>query len=152
MVSAIYDTNLLVSAFLSRNDPEGVSNQLLQYARRGAIQLYLSAEIIAETLTTLVNSSRAQRRYRYTASMALEFCESLTTAATILDEPPPTPGAVVRDPNDDKIIACAVAAEVGYIVSRDHDLLSLITHHGILIIAPEQFLNIARTEYGRLRD
>jgi len=30
--------------------------------------------------------------------------------ATIVDDPSPTPGAVPRDPDDDKIVACAVAA------------------------------------------
>jgi hypothetical protein len=32
--------------------------------------------------------------------------------ATIVDDPSPTPGAVPRDPDDDKIVACAVSSAV----------------------------------------
>jgi predicted nucleic acid-binding protein len=56
MIRAVYDTNLLVSAFLSRNDTGGVSNELLRFARHGTVQLHLSPEIIAETLATLLGS------------------------------------------------------------------------------------------------
>jgi uncharacterized protein len=144
MIRAVYDTNLLVSAFLSRNDTGGVSNELLRFAQRGAVQLHLSPDIVAETLATLLRSRRAQRRYAYTPSEALAFCEALSAAAAIVVNPPPTPGAVPRDPDDDKIIAAAVAAEADYLVSRDHDLLSLGSYQGVKIIAPEEFLRVVR--------
>src|SRR5262249_55551631 len=54
MISAVYDTNILVSAFLSRHNPGGLSSELLRFARQGAVQLHLSPEIIAETLATLI--------------------------------------------------------------------------------------------------
>jgi uncharacterized protein len=144
MIRVVYDTNLLVSAFLSRNDAGGVSNELLHFARGGAVQLHLSPDIIAETLETLLESRRAQRRYAYTPNDALAFCEALLTAATIIVNPPPIPGAVPRDPDDDMIIACAVAAGADYLVSRDHDLLSLGSYQGIKIISPEEFLRVVR--------
>jgi putative PIN family toxin of toxin-antitoxin system len=152
MISAVFDTNLLVSAFLSRDNPDGVSNELLRFARHGAVQLHLSPEIVAETLSTLVGSERAQRRYGYTPTMALQFCEDLLTTGTVVVNPPPTPGAVPRDPDDDMIVACAVAASVQYIVSRDRDLLSLGSSHAIKIIAPEIFIQIVRRDHGRLPD
>ena len=49
-----------------------------------------------------------------------------------------------RDPDDDKIIACALAAGAEYVVSRDHDLLSLGAYAGITMIAPEPVLRIVR--------
>jgi predicted nucleic acid-binding protein len=58
MISAVYDTNILVSAFLSRQNPEGVSSELLRFARQRAVHLHLSPEIIAETLATLIGSTR----------------------------------------------------------------------------------------------
>lgn len=152
MISAVFDTNLLVSAFLSRDNPGGVSNEILRFARHGAVQLLLSPEIIAETLATLVGSQRAQQRYFYTPTMALQFCEGLLTAATIVVNPPPIPGAVPRDPDDDKIIACAVAAGAQYLVTRDDDLLSLEAYQGTRIITPEDFVQLVRRDYGRLPD
>ena len=57
---------------------------------------------------------------------------------------------VVRDPNDDMVIATAVRAQAAYIVTRDRDLLSLQHHEGITMITPEAFIAIVR-ERGRLR-
>jgi putative PIN family toxin of toxin-antitoxin system len=142
MVSAVFDTSVLVSAFLTRHQSGGVTSKLLRFAAEGAIQLHLSADIIGETLATLVRNRRAQANYRYTPQMAEAFCGALFDLASIIEDPLPTPGAVPRDPDDDKIIACAIAASTEYIVSRDHDLLSLGAYAGVTIIAPEPFLRI----------
>jgi len=146
MIKAVFDTNLLVSAFLSRDNPGGVSLELLRFAREGMFQLLLSPDIIAETLATVVGSQRARQRYGYTPTMAAQFCDSLFAVATIVVNPPPTPGAVPRDPEDDKIIACAVAADVQYLVTRDDDMLSLQKYESIRIIPPEEFLHIVRQQ------
>jgi uncharacterized protein len=152
VISAVYDTNILVSAFLSRHHPDGVSSELLRFARQGAVHLHLSPEIVAEALATLIGSTRARRRYAYTTAMASQFCESLFAAATIVVNPPPIPGAVPRDPDDDKIVACAVAAGVQYIVTRDDHLLSIGSYSGIAMTAPEEFIHLIRREQGHLRD
>jgi predicted nucleic acid-binding protein len=91
-----------------------------------------------------VRNRRAQSNYRYTSQMAEAFCADLFDLAGIIDDPPPTQGAVPRGPDDDKIIACALAAGTEYVVSRDHDLLSLGAYAGITMIAPEPFLRIVR--------
>ncbi|MGH6917272.1 MAG: putative toxin-antitoxin system toxin component, PIN family, partial [Geminicoccaceae bacterium] len=49
---------------------------------------------------------------------------------------------VVRDPNDDMVVACALKASADYIVTRDKDLLSLGAHEGIRIVTPRQFLDL----------
>jgi putative PIN family toxin of toxin-antitoxin system len=100
--------------------------------------------MIAETLATLVASQRLQRRYAYDAGTVAQYCDDLSAVATPVPDPPPTPGAVPRDPDDDKIIACALAAGAEYVVSRDRDLLSLGTYAGIKIIAPKPFLQVVR--------
>jgi predicted nucleic acid-binding protein len=41
-------------------------------------------------------------------------------------------------------IACAVAADTQYLVTRDDDLLSLNTYKRVRIIAPEKFIHILR--------
>jgi predicted nucleic acid-binding protein len=60
MIRAVYDTNLLVSALLTRGEPAGVSREPLRLAREGIVDLHLSSAIIAETLATLVASWRLQ--------------------------------------------------------------------------------------------
>jgi uncharacterized protein (DUF4415 family) len=51
---------------------------------------------------------------------------------------------IVRDPNDDMILACAVATSASHVVTRDDDLLSLGTYEGIAIVTPEAFLTAPR--------
>jgi putative PIN family toxin of toxin-antitoxin system len=145
MVKAVYDTNLLVSAFLTRDNPEGVSRELLRLVKEGSVELYLSAEIVAETLATLVSSERARHRYNYTSRMAIQYCAALLAAPMIIIDPPPITGAVARDPDDDKIIACAAAVGAEYLVSRDRDLLTLGSYREIKIVTPEMLLRIVRS-------
>jgi putative PIN family toxin of toxin-antitoxin system len=51
-------------------------------------------------------------------------------------EPQPLPQPVCRDPDDDAVLALAVAAQVDFIVSGDSDLLSIGGFEGIPILAP----------------
>jgi putative PIN family toxin of toxin-antitoxin system len=146
VIKAVFDANLLISAFLSRENLSGASSELLRLARQGEIELYLSPEIIGEALGVLVASERLRNRYGYTPAMAIEFCDNLQTAVMMVVNPPATPGAVPRDPDDDKVIGCAVAASVEYIVSRDRDLLSLGRWGEIAIIAPEGLLRVVRAQ------
>jgi len=150
MIKAVFDANVLVSAFLSRDNPGGVSGELLRFVVVRAIDLHLSIEIVDEAIRTLLSSMRAQRRYRYSRSDADEYRATLMMLATIIDDPLPMPGAVPRDPDDDKIVACAVAASAQHIVTRDDHLLSLGSYAGIAITTPEQFIHLVRREFGRL--
>jgi putative PIN family toxin of toxin-antitoxin system len=48
---------------------------------------------------------------------------------------------VASDPDDDKVIECAVAAAASHIVSGDRkDLLPLKSYQGIEIVSPAEFL------------
>jgi predicted nucleic acid-binding protein len=66
----------------------------------------------------------------------------------MLTELPPLTG-IVRDPNDDMVLATARAAGATYLITRDLDLLSLQAYEGITILTPEVFMAILR-ERGRL--
>ncbi len=45
-----------------------------------------------------------------------------------------------RDPKDDKFLACAVEGQAHYLISSDHDLLTLRRYQGVAIVNPGQFL------------
>ena len=147
MIKAVFDANLLVSAFLSRQNPGGASNALLRFVITGAVELYLSVEIVDEAMEVLIDSPRLSSRYEYSPEQVGQYRADLLTLATIVDDPLPTPGAVPRDPDDDKIVACAVAAGVEYLVSRDHDLLSIRSYGNVMIITPEAFLKVMRQRH-----
>jgi predicted nucleic acid-binding protein len=75
----------------------------------------------------------------------VEYCEELALFGTIVENLPEV-HVVVRDPNDDMIVACAVAAGAEYVVTRDKDLLSLVQYEGITMVKPEDFLHVLRGE------
>jgi putative PIN family toxin of toxin-antitoxin system len=132
--SAVVDATILVSAFLT---PYGIAAQLLAEARQGGFSLVLSEEILAETQEVLVQRARIRKRYAYTDEQPLRFCHALRTAVPLV-RPAPGIRGVCRDPNDDHVIACAVAAHAPY-VTRDPDLLILRTYQDVQMVSPGMF-------------
>ncbi|HMA72429.1 MAG TPA: putative toxin-antitoxin system toxin component, PIN family [Xanthobacteraceae bacterium] len=142
MVKAVLDTTVLVSALLNPNSG-GVSYELLRLAHQGTFELYVSDDILEETVETL-HYPRLRQRYAYADADIIAFCQDLALIGTVVGNVPIV--KVARDPDDDKIIGCAMAAGADYLVTRDKDLLTLEEHEGISIIAPEKFLGILRHE------
>jgi len=146
MPSAVLDSTALISAFLAQR---GVSNELLRHARAGAFSLFLSEEILNEALGVLLDEERRHRqRYHYPNEAAIHFLEGLRAFAHLVTDLPQV-AVVIRDPDDDMVIATAQRAQAAYIVTRDKDLLSLQQYEGITMITPEAFIAIVR-EHGRL--
>jgi putative PIN family toxin of toxin-antitoxin system len=140
VISAVLDSTVLVSAFLTKG---GVSAELLHHARGGVFLCCLSAAILEETQRTL-SYSRIRSRYLYTDEDVTEFCEGLRVAAQFVTDLP-TVSVVARDPDDDPIIATALKTQASYIITRDDDLLSLQEYEGITMINPEDFMAVLRS-------
>jgi putative PIN family toxin of toxin-antitoxin system len=145
-LTAVIDSTVLISAFLTKG---GVSDELLRYAREGVFVVCLSEEILIETEHTL-SYPRLRTRYTYTDEDVTDFFDRLRLAAEFITDLPSLTG-IVRDPNDDMIIATAERAQAAYIVTRDKDLLSLEMYEAITILTPEAFIAILR-EYLRRRN
>ncbi len=145
MPKTVLDTTVLVSALLNPHRG-GASYELLRLADAGAFDLYLSDDILEETAAVLLNEPRLRRRYKYSDEDVVEYCQELTRFATVVTDVPEI--RVVRDPNDDMILACAIAAGTDYLITRDKDLLSLSEHKGIEILTPEDFLQVLRAPSG----
>lgn len=141
MPSVVIDTTVLVSAFL-RPNIGGAAFDLLERAHAGGFELYLSDDILEETARVLLESKRIRKRYSYPNEAVVEYCRGLTGLATLVTNVPVI--KVVRDPNDDMILAAALAAKAHYLVTRDDDLLSLGTHKRVKMITPECFLALLR--------
>ena len=59
----------------------------------------------------------------------------------ILEIHMPEHTAVCRDPDDDWVLATALAGDAEAIVSGDADLLTLGSHAGIWMMSPRQFVS-----------
>lgn len=140
MLSAVLDSTVLVSAFLNAG---GVSDALLVRANEGLFRLALAEEILAETERVLLTTSRIRRRYGYSDVSVARYIRGLRTLFPLVTELPSLTG-IMRDPNDDMIVACAVQAQVRHIVTRDADLLSLGSYEGIAMTTPEAFMALLR--------
>jgi putative PIN family toxin of toxin-antitoxin system len=136
---AVLDSTILVSAFLT---PGGAADAVLQKGINDEFTCCLADEINAETMHRL-HSPRLEARYAYTAADVDTFKAALRGSFLIITDLPLLTG-IVRDPNDDMILACGVAAGADYVVTRDEDLLSLGTYAGITMVTPEAFLTLWR--------
>ena len=54
---------------------------------------------------------------------------------------------IVRKPNDDHVLACALAASAQYLVTRDPDLLALGTYKQVQMVLPEEFIQVIRQQF-----
>lgn len=142
MIRATFDTTVLISAFLR---PGGVSDELLDLASTAEFSLVLSAPILDETGGKLLTSRRIRARYRYPDRDVRRYAEKLRDLAELVVDLPPLRG-VVRDPNDDVVLATALAAGAAYLVSRDKDLLDLGAYGDVAILTPEEFRGLLREQ------
>jgi putative PIN family toxin of toxin-antitoxin system len=109
-------------------------------AETGHLTLVTTPAIIEEVREVLVRPKFAARIRTLTTSVD-ELLESLLGIVQIIQEPKVV--RVVRaDPDDDKFIACAVAARVGWVILGDTQLLSLRRYKSIRIVTPQQFWTV----------
>lgn len=139
MAKAVFDSTVLVSAFLTKG---GISRNLLHQAQAGGFSICVSEEILTE-IGRVLEYPRIRKRYRYADEAATEYVALLRIVSQVVTDLPKIK-SIVRDPNDDMIIACASKAGADYIVTRDKDLLTLGSYKGIQIVSPEGFVRLLK--------
>jgi putative PIN family toxin of toxin-antitoxin system len=137
MLRIVLDSSVLVSGFLTEG---GTTATLLSRYLQGDFALCSSRWIVEETERALLRPQNT-RRYRYQPEDVRQFLDGLARSAQMFPDAPEVP-AVTRDPSDDQVIACALAAQADYLVTGDHDMLVLGTYEGIRIVTPRQFLDL----------
>ncbi len=114
---AVLDTDVVVSALIWGGKPFA----LFQAATEGGLLLYTSPvlpEELRDVLTRGHLASRLERR-RSSVEQALALYARLATSVT----PTIIPRVVDGDPDDDHVIAAAIAAGAALVVSGDNHLL-----------------------------
>jgi putative PIN family toxin of toxin-antitoxin system len=123
MIGAVFDCNVLLQAAARKRGP---SAACLRLAENEFVRLYVSREILAELEDVM---SRPKVRIRFpelTDAIIAEFIEHLSSTAHTIKEVP-NRFSYQRDVDDEPYINLAVETEADYIVSRDKDLLDLMT-------------------------
>ncbi len=129
----VADTNTVVSAFLWG----GLPAEVLSAARAQRITLFTSATLLAELEDVLTRDKHAAR-IRTVGSTPLAMLTGYRALTTLVRAPAIAP--VSRDPDDDQVLACALAAQAQLIVTRDKDLLVLKSFQGINIVDAREAL------------
>ncbi|MBS3097266.1 putative toxin-antitoxin system toxin component, PIN family [Candidatus Woesearchaeota archaeon] len=134
MIKITADTNTLVSATIAK----GNEFELLKLAKEGKIKLILSLGILNEFKNVI---SRAKFSYppefiNDEVKRILEISEMVFPIEKI--------DIIKEDPDDNKVLECAYAAKVDFIVSGDKHLLDLKEYKGIKIMTTKSILSIIK--------
>jgi putative PIN family toxin of toxin-antitoxin system len=133
-VRVVIDTNTVVSGLLWHGPPFRV----MEAARAGRVQPFTSPALVAE-LDDVLSRVKFARRFAAAGLTPAGLVADYQRVAT-LGQPAVIPPVVAADPDDDAVIACAVAAAADAIVSGDRHLLALGSYQGIPIVTAVDLL------------
>lgn len=127
-VRIVADTNTALSGLLWQGSPR----RLIDLTRERTLTLCTSLTLLAE-LAEVIGRPKFAARLQAAGLSAAHLVQDYARLAELV-EPQPLPEPVSRDPDDDQVIACALAAQAEVIVSGDRDLLTLGSFRGIRIL------------------
>ena len=131
----VLDTNVLISAL---SFPDSKPDEILSHIRRGEIELFTSEFILSELGRVLNNKFRFTKSETEARLRAIRGVAHLVTPTERLT-------LVTAKDDDNRILECAVTAQVEFLVTGDKQhLLPLGSYGGIKIVSPAQFLDLLR--------
>jgi len=132
----ILDTNVVTSGLLWNGAPA----QLIDAARTDDIELFTSRVLLAE-LTRILRRAKFSKAIAASELSLDELVLGYAELVTLVT-PVEIPLTILRDPDDDHVLSCALAAHAEWIVSGDHDLLDFKTFRGISIVTAAQAMRM----------
>jgi putative PIN family toxin of toxin-antitoxin system len=132
----VADTNTVVSALLWRGEPRRV----LDAAREDRIRLFTTATLLAE-LQDVLRRPKFQERLE-AADVVVDDLVVGYASLAVLVKPAELDPVILDDPDDDAVLACAVAAGADAVVSGDSHLLRLKRFQSIPILHTSELLEM----------
>lgn len=126
LLRVVFDTNVYIAGSLRSG------NYTDEWRRHGAgrkFQLFTSEEILSEVSAKMVG------KLGYSESLARAFTDNIRTLAKVV-QPTERLRVVKADPDDNKILECAVEARANLIITMDKHLLRLKRFRAVGIAHP----------------
>ena len=131
----VVDTNLVVSALLWRGTPHLLLATIDDYP----VEFYTS-RVLLDELADVLPRKKLARAVQATGETPTELFRSYQHLAHVV-RPRRVP-RVVRDVDDDHVVACAVTARADYLVTGDRDLLVLDHYRKIKFVTARRALEL----------
>lgn len=135
MLKAVIDVNLFVSAVISK---KGNPAKLLQLWRDRAFLTVISEQMIEE-FERVLRYPRVRNKYNLKDEDIGLAVGAIRKFAIVLPDLIKL-DVIKEDPDDNKVLACALAAQADYIVSGDSHLLDLGVFENIPIVTVKYFI------------
>lgn len=126
----VFDTNVLISALLW---PRRAPASAVGLARHGRVRSLVSKPLLDEFRQVL------QEKLRFEPGVVERAIEILVDHSETI-EPRHALHVVKADPDDDRVLECALEGKADIIVTGDRHLLALKSFQGIPIITIREFL------------
>lgn len=126
----VLDTNVVISGIFFSGPPY----QVLNSWRHGSFQLVLSGAIFDEYERV------ARELHKQFPGVDTSGVLRLLALGSLWVDAPELGEQVSEDPEDDKFLACALAAAARIIVSGDKHLLRVSGYKGVQVVKPKVFL------------
>ena len=130
-MKAVLDTNVLLSAFTK---PGGRTVALWVAARERRYQLLISPAIVTEV------AEKLRHKFGWEEARVLRRSKLLAKTGKGMIVPRFVLDVIQDDPDDNRILECAVEGKADVIVSGDRTLLRLKSYDGNTIVRPIDFL------------
>ncbi|MEP7341117.1 MAG: putative toxin-antitoxin system toxin component, PIN family [Acidobacteriota bacterium] len=125
ILRVVFDCMIYLQATANENSPAAAALRLFD---AGEIALYVSPAILSEIADVLNRPKVRQKNSRITDVNVEALLKRLADKAVVLKNVPEA-FKYSRDPKDEPYINLAVAVGAQYLVSRDKDLLDLMTDY-----------------------
>jgi len=126
-MKVVLDTNVLIAAFIAH----GVCTDVFEHCVRRHV-LVTSQAMLGEFRRVMVNSFHYSPRQIQQATQLLRSRAVLVTSANLETR-------ICRDPDDDVVLATAIAGDAACIITGDQDLLVIQHFRGVAIVRPAGF-------------